>query len=189
MNLGPRPPRGRGSTQRQTARGGRLPLGLDSVLGLSHAHWFVCSFLVGGLTRRILGRYHQRSQGLDYSPWVGPFRCRALCARSRISLRPLWGVTSDAQSHTGCRSVVRALFAKPAVVPTGNDLRQWCNQQGDPIAEGFCLGYVVGVRDILPEDCVPQTATLSGRAHDVSITCSLSSSLSGTKPRPPHVGH
>ena len=86
-------------------------------------------------------------------------------------------------------AVLFALLAKPAVALTGNELRQWCNQQGDPIAEGFCLGYVVGVRDILPEDCVPQTATLWGRSHDVSITSSLSSSLSGTKPRPPHVGH
>ena len=25
------------------------------------------------------------------------------------------------------------------------------------------MGYVVGVRDILPEDCVPQTATLLGQ--------------------------
>jgi hypothetical protein len=57
-------------------------------------------------------------------------------------------------------AVLFALLAKPAVALTGNELRQWCNQQGDPIAEGFCLGYVVGVRDILPEDCVPQTATL-----------------------------
>ena len=55
-------------------------------------------------------------------------------------------------------AVLFALLAKPAVALTGNELRQWCNQQGDPIAEGFCLGYVVGVRDILPEDCVPQTA-------------------------------
>ena len=76
------------------------------------------------------------------------------------------------RSHIGCRSVVRALLAKPAVAPTGNELRQRCNQQGDPIAEGFCLGYVVGVRDILPEDCVPQTATLWGRSHDVFITSS-----------------
>ena len=56
-------------------------------------------------------------------------------------------------------AVLFALLAKPAVALTGNELRQWCNQQGDPIAEGFCLGYVVGVRDILPEDCVPQTVT------------------------------
>ena len=41
-------------------------------------------------------------------------------------------------------AVLFALLAKPAVALTGNELRQWCNQQGDPIAEGFCLGYVVG---------------------------------------------
>ena len=94
-------------------------------------------------------------------------------------------------------AVLFALLAKPAVALTGNELRQWCNQQGDPIAEGFCLGYVVGVRDILPEDCVPQTvafearsqrhtyrcqrqvrlsvgklSTLWGRSHDVFITSS-----------------
>ena len=69
-------------------------------------------------------------------------------------------------------AVLFALLAKPAAALTGNELRQWCNQQGDPIAEGFCLGYVVGVRDILPEDCVPQTATLWGRSHDVFITSS-----------------
>ena len=63
-------------------------------------------------------------------------------------------------------AVLFALLAKPAVALTGNELRQWCNQQGDPIAEGFCLGYVVGVRDILPEDCVPQTVT-NGQLVDV----------------------
>ena len=56
-------------------------------------------------------------------------------------------------------AVLFALLANPAVALTGNELRQWCNQQGDLTSEAFCLGYVVVIRDIVPEDCVPQTVT------------------------------
>jgi len=62
-------------------------------------------------------------------------------------------------------TAIFSFLATPSVAVTGNELLEWCSERGDRVEEAFCLGYVVGIRDILPA-CVPQTVT-NGQLTDI----------------------
>ena len=102
LELGAEAAEGKAALSAKLGGGIAYRVGWGSVLGLSRAYWFVCSFLVGGLTRRILG-------SLDYSPWVGRSYCRALCARSSLPLPPLRGVTASSPSQISLNDYLTAI--------------------------------------------------------------------------------